>query len=112
MMSSTSTTTKGNNTNNRWTPAPEGMIWFDHPFLVDGRPRHLTDQQFFLVKRGVEFGLSNADFEHRMFEENFQYKYWCPVLKKSLNECAVKNTGSIMGMGRHNKGTTTPKVKC
>jgi hypothetical protein len=73
-----------------WSPAPEGKVWCDHPFLKNG-PQYFTDFQHFCVKRTIEFGVNDqldCAVAYRMYEGSMYgaMQYWCPVKRKFMTE--------------------------
>jgi hypothetical protein len=70
-----------------WTPSPEGMVWYDHPFITKGQ-KYFTDRQYFFARRRVRFaGVPlDADREIGMWLTHGQIEFWCPVLKKFVSE--------------------------
>ena len=71
-----------------WTPSPEGMVWYDHPFSTTGNQKYFTDCEYFLVKRRVELfgGSSNPESEYMLWLTHGKLAFWCPVLKKFMPE--------------------------
>jgi hypothetical protein len=79
---------KSVNGSQTWTPSPEGMVWYDHPFLSGGDPQYFTDLEYFVVKRRVELFGFNSDLqsEYILWLTSGRFEFWCPVLKKFMPE--------------------------
>jgi hypothetical protein len=75
-----------------WSPAPEGKVWYDHPFLKNG-PQYFTDFQYFLAKRSIDLGAGandqlNCVAVYQMWQGSMYgaMQYWCPVKRKFMTE--------------------------
>jgi hypothetical protein len=75
-----------------WSPAPEGKVWYDHPFLNNGS-QYFTDFEYFFVKRNIDLGACENDVlngrgVYKMWQGSMHgaMQYWCPVKRKFMTE--------------------------
>ena len=71
---------------NDWNPAPEGKVWFQHPFLKNPNGMYFNDCQYYCVKKLIEFPGISKEIVMKGWIENGLLAYWCPVLQRFISE--------------------------
>ena len=71
---------------NEWNPAPEGKVWFEHPFLKEPNGMYLDDCSYYCVKRQIECPGLYPEIIEKQWREHGAFAYWCPVLQRFITE--------------------------
>lgn len=69
-----------------WSPAPDGKVWIEHPYLKEPRGTYVPDQEYHLVDFFLQNGYFNNVDPNRFWQERGALAFWCPVLQRFLSE--------------------------
>jgi len=70
----------------KWSPAPAGKTWMQHPFLKNPNGLHLPDEHAFYTEMLIDCPRMKLEIREKSWREREAFKYWCPVLKKFISE--------------------------
>jgi len=76
----------GPNSRNGWNPAPEGKVWFKHPFIKEPKGMYLNDCQYYCVKQLIGCPGMRREIVEKKWRERGQLAYWCPVLNRFITD--------------------------
>ena len=71
---------------NEWNPAPEGKVWFQHPFLKEPNGMYLDDCSYYSVKRQIECPGLHPEIIEKQWREFGELAFWCPVLQRFITD--------------------------
>ena len=70
----------------KWSPAPDGKTWLQHPFLKKPNGMYVSDEQAFYMNKIIQCPGMKREIMEKAWKERETLAYWCPVLKRFLSE--------------------------
>lgn len=71
---------------NQWNPAPEGKVWFKHPFLKKPNGMYLNDCEYYCVKKLIGCPGMRPEIVEKSWRERGLLAYWCPVMQRFITD--------------------------
>lgn len=71
---------------NQWNPAPEGKVWFKHPFLKKPNGMYLNDCDYYCVKTLIGCPGMRPEIVEKSWRERGLFAYWCPVMQRFITD--------------------------
>ena len=70
----------------KWSPAPVGQTWLQHPFLENPNGKYFSHEQAFYLESMIECPEKRQQLMEDHWRTSGALAYWCPVLKQFLSE--------------------------